>query len=87
MFSIYSLIRGVKERLFVFNHLFKQIYFFICWGMGGGCTVYGVRVRGLVVGGTGARGGTWSHGVGVVAPQKKAKKIRGNTDKNRGLPL
>ena len=72
MFSIYSLIRGVKERLFVFNHLFKQIYFFICWGMGGGCTGYGVQVRGLVVGGTGARGGTWSHGLGGGSTSEKS---------------
>ncbi len=61
--------------------------FLYMWALGGGCRGYGVRVRGLVVGGTGARGGTWSHGVGVVASQKKAKKIRGNTDKKRGLPL
>lgn len=51
--------------------------------MGGGGYICG----GDEVGGTGARGGSWSHGLGVVAPQKKAKKIRGNTDKNRGLPL
>jgi len=79
--------KGVKESLLFFNHLFKQIYFFSIGGMGWGYGGRSPHRRGVGGRANGEGVSRCRRGWGGSTSGKKVKKIGLNRDKKKGVPL